>query len=802
MARGDAPERRFALYRNGFLRLAQLASLLCALTLTTLQPQEAAAQAVIQRIEVSGSQRIERETIISFLQLNPGDEADPAKINDALKRMFATGLFKDIKITQRTDGVLDVAVEENPIINEIAFEGNRAIENDVLQAQIRSRKRTAFTRARAEADAQALLDLYRASGRFSAIVEPKIIEREDNRVDLVFEISEGEEIGVSAINFVGNSEYSDRRLRRVIQTEESAFWKVFAQADNYDPDRLEFDKQLLRRFYFARGYADFEVLSSTAELNTERTGFFITFTISEGEQYDVGTVDVTTTVPEVDVETYADLVQTDEGDTYDAELVELTINRMQEQMGRTGVNFVNIRPRSRKRRDENDQPLIDLTYELIEAPRVFVERIEIEGNSRTLDKVIRREFQLSEGDAFNAYRLQRSQENIRGLGFFGDVKVETEQGSTADRVVVRTIVEEKSTGDITFGLGFSTSDSVGGQVSLTERNFLGRGQFVRASVSVTSQRQFFDFRFREPYFLDRDVLAGFDIFHTQVDNQDESSFDTERSGFRPTIGFNLDEQSRLTFSYTIQQDRIVDVPDDASPLILEDEGDRFVSSLGFTYTFDTRDSRTRPTRGLFLRVSNDFAGLGGDALNFKTESSLTGYYSLFREDLIFSLEVAGGALFGFGGENDIKVTDRFTLGGDSFRGFERSGIGPRDQNTVQVNGDNETLDDALGGEYYAVTRADVSFPLGLPEEYGIYGGLFADAGTVWGLEEDTYNATNGSGNPDSFNVDDDLKLRAAVGASLFWTSPFGPLRLNFATPLLEEDEDETEFFRFTAGTRF
>ncbi len=761
-----------------------------------------AAQAVIKDIQVTGSTRIERETVIAFLQLSPGDEADPTKINDALKRMFATGLFKDIKITQQTDGVLLVEIEENPIINEIAFEGNRSIEDPILQAQIRSRPRTAFTRARAEADAQAILDLYRADGRFAAEVEPVIIERSENRVDLVFEITEGQEVGVSAINFIGNTEYSDRRLRRAIQTEESAFWKLFTQTDNYDPDRLEFDKQLLRRFYFARGYADFEVLSATAELNTERTGFFITFTVSEGEQYDVGEVGMVAKAPGVEAASYEDLIETDSGDTYDAELVERTVREVQERLARDGVNFVNVRPRANKRRGEDETPLIDLTYELVSAPRVFVERIDIEGNVRTLDKVIRREFQFSEGDAFNAFRLQQSERDIRALGFFGNVDVSTERGSTPDRVVIKTTVEERSTGDITFGVGFSTSDSVGGQVSITERNFLGRGQFVRASVSATTERQFFDFRFREPYFLDRDVLAGFDLFHTEIDNQDESSFDTQRTGFKPVIGFNLDEQQRITFSYTIERDEIKDVPDDASPLIERDVGSRFLSSVGATYTFDTRDSATRPTEGLLLRVSGDFAGLGGDALHFKSEGSITGYRSAFREDVVFSLELAGGGLFGFGNEDDIRVNDRFELGGDSFRGFARSGVGPRDTNTLTVDGDVETLDDALGGNFYAITRADVSFPLGLPEEFGLTGGLFADAGTLWSLEDNGYDALDANGNPASFSVDDELALRATVGASLYWTSPFGPLRLNFATPLVKEEQDEEEFFRFSGGTRF
>lgn len=756
----------------------------------------------ITEIVVTGAQRIEEATIRSYLQLSEGDVAEPGAINEAFKRLFATGLFRDVTIEPQASGALLVTVAENPIINQIAFEGNRRIDEELLLAQVRSRTRTAFTRARAEADAQIVLDAYRAAGRYSATVEPVIIELSDNRVNLVFEINEGPVVGVSAINFVGNSEYSDRRLRRVVETEETAFWKILTSSDSYDPDRLEFDKELLRRFYFSRGYADFEVLSATAELNPERDGFFITFSVDEGEVYETGKVDLTASARGVDPALFADLVEPEEGDRYNANLVEDTIRAIQRRAGEQGVNFIDVRPRANKRKAEGGTPTIDLTFDIVEAPRVFVERIEIEGNVRTLDRVVRREFELVEGDAFNAFRLQQSRSNVRSLGFFGNVEVASERGSAEDRVVIRTKVEERSTGDISFGLGFSTSEKFGGQISITERNFLGRGQFVRASVSVTTERQFFDFSFSEPFFLGRNLKVGFDVFHREIDNQDESSFDTRETGLSPRVTFPLSDDSQISLNYLIEADQIRDVPDDASPLIEEDKGRRLISAVGYNYSLDLRNDKITPTRGLVARVGQSFSGAGGDAFYVKSTGSVKTFYSFLREDVITSLELAGGAIVGFN-KDQPKVSDRFNLGGDTFRGFSRGGVGPRDTNIIQVDGTNETLDDALGGKYYAIARADVSFPLGLPEEFGINGGLFFDVGSLWGLDDNTYTATDGDGNANqSFSVDDAFAIRAAGGFSLFWTSPFGPLRLNFALPVIEQEEDDTEFFRFSAGTRF
>ncbi|MEO1121064.1 MAG: outer membrane protein assembly factor BamA, partial [Pseudomonadota bacterium] len=389
--------------RRAVRLLALQAVMLLGLSVAAATPASAQSEIAVQRIQIEGAQRIEEATIRSYLNVNEGDSVGAAEINEALKRLVATGLFSDVELTPGSDGVLVVQVVENPIINFIAFEGNGSIEDEVLQAQIRTRPRTAFTRARAEADAQTIIAIYRAAGRYSTTVEPKIIQKPENRVDLVFEITEGDVVGIAAVNFVGNTEYSDRRLRGVIETEESAWWKLLSSSDSYDPDRLEFDKELLRRFYFARGFADFEVVSAVAELNPERDEFFITFTVNEGEEYTVGEVGLVSNTRGLEAEQFEDLLLTDSGDTYDADLVEKSIGRIQRVMGEEGINFVDVRPRANKRRDENDEPIIDLTYELNEGQRVYVERIDVEGNIRTLDRVIRREFELVEGDAFNAY---------------------------------------------------------------------------------------------------------------------------------------------------------------------------------------------------------------------------------------------------------------------------------------------------------------------------------------------------------------------------------------------------------------
>lgn len=740
-------------------------------------PAEPAFGEPVSDITVIGNRRIEPATVASYLALERGDPITPEALNNSVRRLFETGLFRDAAVA--ADGTrLIVQVEENPTINRVAFEGNSALTDEDLLQNVSSRPRRAFTRSRAEADAQTIIEIYRRTGRYGASVEPVIIERSDNRVDLVFEIEEGPITGVEAINFVGNEVFSDRRLRGVIDTSESGLLSFIISSDIYDPDRLEFDKELLRSFYLSRGYADFSVLSAVAELAPDREGFFITFTVDEGPQYDFGEQAVVSAAPGIEPEEFEALIEGEPGDTYSADLVERNIDRMVFLAGQRGFAFVEVRPRA----DRNpDELTVDVTYELVEGPRVYVERIDIEGNTRTLDRVIRRQFDIVEGDAFNSRKIDRARRRIRGLNFFETVEVDVEPGATEDRAVVNVEVEEASTGSLTFGLGFSTSEGVIGEVNLSERNFLGRGQFVRARVIAAGELQVYDFTFREPAFLDRQLEAGFNVFFRQEDREDESSFDENEVGFIPTIAFPVSENGRLSLDYEISRSDITDVPDDASVFIEADKGEEITSAVGYVYTYDQRNDPLEPSQGYLVRVGQDVAGLGGDAQFIRTTGRVRGFTSFFDEDVVASLELEAGHIFSF--SDELRITDRFFLGGDSFRGFENSGIGPRDLAT----------DDALGGNIFTIARADVSFPVGLPEEFGIFGGVFADVGTLYELDRTQLAGVT---------IDDDPELRASVGVSVFWDSGFGPLRVNFGLPVLSEDGDEEEFFRLTAGTRF
>ena len=770
---------------RAWLRMALAA---CALSLGALaSPQGAAAQTVAQtaaqsggvvrQVLVIGNRRIEPATVISYLTLGVGDPITDAALNESVRRLFETGLFSDAAISVDA-GQLVVRVAENPTINRIAFEGNSALSDDALLPNISSRPRRAFTRSRAEADVQVLTELYRRAGRYGTTIEPVIIEQPDNRVDLVFEIDESAVTGVNAISFIGNEVFSDRRLRKVIDTTESGIFSFALTSDIYDPDKLEFDKELLRRFYLSRGYADFTVQSAVAELAPDREGFFITFTISEGPLYSFGEQSVVTNAPGLDPAEFEALIVGAPGEQYDADIIERNIQRMIFLAGQRGFAFVDVRPRAVR---DPEALTVGIVYELVEGARVYVERIDIEGNTRTLDRVIRRQFDIVEGDAFNSRDIEKARNKIRALGFFSKVDVATERGASDDRASVKVTVEEQSTGSLTFGLGFSTADGPVGEISITERNFLGRGQFVRTRLVVAGERQVVDFTFREPAFLDRDLEAGFNIYLRQQDRKSESSFKETNIGFVPSVAFPVSEFGRLSLNYRVSSDEIRDVDSAASELIKVDEGTAFTSSVGYSYSYDVRNDPLEPTAGFIASFGQDFAGVGGDSQYVRSVASVRGYRSLFSEDVVGSMTLAAGNITTF--SDDLRITDRFFLGGDDFRGFARDGIGPRDLKT----------DDALGGNNYVVLRSEVTFPLGLPDSFGITGGVFADVGTLWDLDRVSAGRTT---------VDDGANLRASAGVSLFWDSGFGPLRINLATPLVKEDGDDTEFFRLTAGTRF
>ena len=738
-----------------------------------------AAAQTIRSIQVEGNHRIEAETVRSYMQIAPGEAYSAEKVDASLKVLFRTGLFSDVRISRRND-VLVVVVEENPIINRVSFEGNRELDDDALAKEVELRPRVVFTRARAQADAQRIVALYRRSGRFSATVEPKIIQLSQNRVDLVYEINDGPVTKIERINFVGNRAFSDSQLRGVIATSETRWWKFLTSSDSYDPDRLNYDRELLRRHYLKNGYADFRVLSSTAELARDGKSFFITFSVEEGPEYSFGPSTVATSVPSLDVDRLQDSIRSQEGRTYDATDVDKSVENLTIEAGKEGFAFAEVKPRAD--RDEESRT-IAVVYEIEEGPRVYIERIDIVGNVRTLDKVIRREIRLSEGDAYNRVLVDRARRRITGLDFFAKVDIKELPGSAPDKVIMVVEVEEKSTGSLAFGAGFSTAETILGDITLTERNLLGRGQYVRLRTSMSFKRQQVDFSFTEPYFLDRNMSFGVDLYATETDLQNESSFDTRQIGAGFRFGFPLSEDAKVTLRYSFTNDRISDVKSTASVAILAAAGTSNTSLVGYAINYDTLDSPIEPTSGVRATFAQDLAGLGGDVYFLRTSVKGEYYYSLF-DGVVGLLGGSAGYTTGWNGE-DVRILDRFFKGGESFRGFERSGIGPRD-----VANANQ---DAVGGQAFAIGTAEVTFPVGLPEEFGVRGAVFTDVGTLF----DSPSAPAGTVIKGS-----DAALRASVGVGILWKSPLGPVRFDLAEAILKESYDKTELFRFSIGTRF
>ena len=609
---------------RGIVFAALLAWVAAVAPMAHAQQGPAGAADDIGEIRIEGTQRIEPETVRAYMRLAPGDKFSSERLDRSLKALFATGLFADVTLG-REGNVLVVRVVENPIINRLAFEGNKRIEDPELTKEVRLRPRVVFTRSRVQSDVKRILEVYRRSGRFGASVTPKVIQLPQNRVDLVFEIDEGPLTEISAIHFIGNKRFSDSALRGVIRTKESAWYRFFTTDDTYDPDRISFDRELLRRFYLSEGYADFRTVSAVAELTPNREGFVVTFTLEEGERYRVGAVDLETKLPDLDVEALRALIVPEPGAWYDAEELDQTIDALTDAVGILGFAFVDIRPDVKRNREART---IDVTFDIREGPRVFVERIDITGNVRTLDKVVRREMRLAEGDAFNSAKLRRSRERINNLGFFEKVNIKNEPGSAPDRSVVQIDVEEKSTGELSFGVGFSTTQGPLAQVGVVERNLLGKGQSLKANITVSGRQSEAEIGFTEPYFLDRDLAAGFDLFRRTKNRTSESSFRERSLGSNLRVGYQVVEHLRHRVNYGLRTTSIEDIGDDASTFIKAQEGEQITSLVGHELSYDRRDNCFDPTDGYILRLSNEFAGLGGTVRFLRTLVGAGYYYSV------------------------------------------------------------------------------------------------------------------------------------------------------------------------------
>jgi outer membrane protein insertion porin family len=780
------------------------------------RPEQQASGVAIRRIVVEGNQRIEAATISSYLLVRPGDVFDAERIDMSLKTLFATGLFADVQIEQRGADLV-VAVIENPIINRVIFEGLRTLDEDDLEDEVQARPRSTFTPARAQADVQRIIEVYRRAGRFAAQVTPQVRELDQNRVDLIFEVDEGPVTGVRDVNFIGNQVFSDRTLRDTVVTTRSSWWNFFQSNDNYDPDRLEYDREQLRQYYNNRGYADFRVVSAVAELTPDQRDFFITFTLDEGVRYEFGEVAVTTALDRLPADLLRSAIPIRTGDVFRGSQIEDAIDAMTYIAGTVGYANVEIVPLVERDRENR---VVNLTFEVNEGARVYIERIDIVGNTRTLDQVIRREMRVNEGDAFNRVLLDRSRQRVQSLGFFSEVTVEDSAGSQPDRGVVTVSVAEESTGELAFAAGFSSTENLLFDLSITERNLRGRGQFLRLRASTSSYRQQVDLRFTEPRFMDREIAAGFDLYSLRTDFLDQSSFENTSTGMGLRTSFPVAERTSLGLTYSLIQDEteiadifvdhdgnpltpVINQCDPANtqrPLLCDQEGDFLTSLIGFTVNFDRRDNVVRATRGFDVSLSQDIAGIGGEVNYLRTELDAGIYYGLPWAGWRLTLRGTAGLIMGWGGD-DVRINDRFFKGGSSFRGFDVAGIGPRQMLVDDVTGEIVQRGDAIGGNVFGIGTLQLDVPLPLPESYGVGGALFVEFGTLGAVDTASRQTVDLVG-PNRFIVEDDASLRLAAGVTFFWDSPFGPVQFDLSQPLEYEEYDRREQFRFSTRTRF
>ncbi|WP_426442869.1 outer membrane protein assembly factor BamA [Bradyrhizobium genosp. P] len=850
--------------RGGLFAALVMFAVPVAATLAALAMSVPAVAQTVDSITVEGNRRVELETIRSYFHPGPGGRLGPAEVDDGLKALIETGLFQDVHIDQR-GGRIVVVVVENPVIGRVAFEGNKKVKDEQLTGEVQSKPRGTFSRPMVQSDAQRISDIYRHAGRYDVRVNPQIIEQPNNRVDLIFVIDEGVKTGVRSIEFVGNNAYSASRLRDIIKTRESNILSFLGGNDVYDPDRVEADRDLLRRFYLKNGYADVQVVAALTEYDPDKKGFLVTFKIEEGQQYRVSSVNFQSTIATLDPNSLSSFSQVRVGSLYNAEALEKSVEQMQIEASRRGYAFAIVRPRG----DRNfENHTVSLTFAIDEGPRTYIERINIRGNTRTRDYVIRREFDISEGDAYNRALVDRAERRLKNLDFFKSVKITTEPGSSSDRVILIVDLEEKSTGDFSVSGGYSTTDGALAEVSVSERNLLGRGLFAKASVTYGQYARGYSLSFVEPYLLDYRVALGLDFYQREQLSNSYIAYGTKTLGFSPRLGFSLREDLSLQLRYSIYQQEITlpstlancnnnpnngllafnptpafaalnglpaggtatagTPPQTATDTSLQGlwcysdgeaslpvrkelaNGSSLTSALGYTLNYNTLDNNKNPTDGLLIDFKQDFAGVGGDVSYIKTAIDAK-YYSPLVSDIVGVIHAQGGILNKLG-SNELRMLDHFQMGPNLVRGFAPNGIGPRDINPYGTQ-------DAIGGTKYWGVSAELQMPFWfLPKEVGLKGAVYADAGGLYDYQGPTSWTATGevntpgcikpTQNPPSpgtclgLQFDDSKVVRTSVGVGLIWQSPFGPLRFDYAVPLTKGAYDRVQEFRFGGGTTF
>lgn len=780
---------------SNFLNAVSAVALSASMVVTggsvaTLVSATVAEAAVIRSIQVRGADRVSANTVKANLAIKPGENFTSADIDESVRRLYATGYFSDVKVAV-SGSTLVVTVNESQLLNEVVINGNRKIKDDKLQAVLRSRSQGPYSEATIEADKQAIRDAYAAIGRSDAQVTTQTYPLGNGRVNLAFVVDEGDRTKISQINFVGNQAYSNGRLRSVILTKKSNFLSFLTRKDVYSPEKLRADEEALRQFYFNNGYADFRVISSDAVLDEASNEYVVSFTVDEGQRYNFGDVNVESTVEGINPDELKGLVETKAGKTYRAKDVQDTMSAISQRVAANGYPFARVTPRGNR---DLGNGTIAVDYLVDQGERAYVERIEIRGNTRTRDYVIRREFDIGEGDAFNQEVITRAKRRLEALGYFSSVEVTTAPGSEADRVVLVVDVQDQSTGSFGIGAGYETGNDGGIKLeaSIEEKNFLGRGQYIRIAAGGGQDSRNYSLNFTEPYFLGYRLAAGFDIFKNEDKSEDYYRVDSQGFTLRVTAPITEDLSTTFRYNYakldyktSLNYNNASDRSKLSTPYWdAVNNGPWVRSSISHSLTFDTIDDRTLPREGIFAQITQEFAGLGGDSDYYKISGKARYFHTLLEDaDVIGSLSVSGGHMWGTG--DTTRVYDQFTLSAGELRGFESAGIGPRATSTG----------DALGGTTYFTASAEASFPLpAIPRDSGFRGAVFVDAGTLYGNKV-AYAASDRVRGTD-------MSLRASVGASIIWASPFGPLRFDYAVPIKKEEFDETQRFKFGIATQF
>jgi outer membrane protein insertion porin family len=748
-----------------------------------LVPATVFAATDLNSIIIKGNQRIDDPTILSYVKKDGLKNNNQEAINQSLKDLFGSDLFLDVKIYREKNQTI-IDVKENPIVIDVHFKGNKKIDDDALSSEITLQKRSIYTKAKLQSDIKRLSNIYIKSGRFLTKIDPKIIKKDKNRIGLIFDINEGKKADIAKIFFIGNKAFSDGDLSSEITTKESKWYKFFSSGDSYDSDRIEFDKEKLRGFYTSQGYADFNTISAIAQITPKKDKFFITFLLEEGIKYNFGEVNIINNVNKFDESLLDKAIKIKVGKVYNAALVNDTVDKMVNIMSEKGYAFAHINPILRRNKEDK---VIDIDFEIQETPRIYINHIDISGNTRTMDEVIRREMRVREGDAYNITKIDRSEQRIKNLGFFDKVEFKTTRISNSNLIDLEIIVKVKKTGELNFGIGYSTTDKATGNIGLKERNLLGTGQELGINFQKSSLRFSTEINYTKPYFTGRDIALGIDVFNYVLNKERTLVYDQKSGGAVIRGDYSIIEHLGHQIRYFVRDENISNVDDNASISLKNLEGAYLSSGVGQSFLYDKRDNRFDPREGYYFRFSQDYAGIGGDLEYLKNEGS-AGYYIPILDNKDFVIKFAGkfGHIDGIG--QDVRSNYNFFLGGNNFRGFEYAGIGPR----AKIN-DSFIGGDAIGGKSYFVATTEMRFPLGLPKELGISGALFTDIGTLRGVD---------SINKISSDVADTGSLRASYGLSISWSSPMGPIRLDFSRNAKKEEFDRAENFRFSFGSNF